>query len=751
VETTGDVREMRGRNMSDFSRPRRGRLAAFALAALVIASMTLVATPASAENPPAGFLPDENSRLASYATILSDRFDGKDQLVHLSAVGLEGTDRVDFLVCPLTADSGGTTGIIEQDELSQCTLIGSDTTPNTPVQSTFTLNIDEAYELFWDIPTDLDTQNRDILMLACSGSGTVVSGAGQNCSQTLEEDIQLDDAAGGTADQSSSGEMLSICTADTDGPGTGTNPCNAGATTQGSTERAAIDALFKEWMHGDAVPDTGFVLRGTTSPDVTTPPSLIGYLGADANQDPDGSLSFSDACLLIETFSDRLMWECDVTDIQAGTGVQEAALSFDETGGAANGSGFCGGAMNGPTANGVPDGPPADCALDTHYTAITDRRVASIVQSWTGGGGHTHQPPSPPASSGCQPGETAAKSHSNSALTATENAEACAYDQFGDPGPAGTSITHEVTAPGTITACGGTPHDHDNSGSNEMCHATGAVTVFTIGNFNSTPGTLTVTSCVESEPAGTNHGCANESIKDNLTLSYGTQPSEVFLAFDSPAPAVPADPCRTGVTVKTITVGQHAGIKVCTFDSNGNPVPTDTNPFRLQWTITGALGEGGATAVRFNPSPPPSETTGEQGHAGAGIDGIQPGINFVSAFLMNEVGDPIDDFLVEVQVKPARDVPTNLIVRRGPKFIRGKAKTEDECQPGRQATLFRRRRGPDSVIGVDTTNALGRWGVRTGKRRGTYYARIAAGTATDVETGEQLNCLPDQSKDVRRQ
>jgi hypothetical protein len=53
------------------------------------------------------------------------------------------------------------------------------------------------------------------------------------------------------------------------------------------------------------------------------------------------------------------------------------------------------------------------------------------------------------------------------------------------------------------------------------------------------------------------------------------------------------------------------------------------------------------------------------------------------------------------------------------------------------------------VIGVDTTNFLGRWGVRTGTRRGRYYARIAAATATDAQTAGLLNCLPAESKDVR--
>jgi hypothetical protein len=98
----------------------------------------------------------------------------------------------------------------------------------------------------------------------------------------------------------------------------------------------------------------------------------------------------------------------------------------------------------------------------------------------------------------------------------------------------------------------------------------------------------------------------------------------------------------------------------------------------------------------------------------------------------------------------ARDVPTNLTANTNRKFIRGKAVTEDECQPGREVTLFRRRKGPDSVVGINTTNTLGRWAVKTGRSRGTYYAEIAGGQATDAVSGEALTCLPDQSKDVRR-
>jgi WD40-like Beta Propeller Repeat len=97
-----------------------------------------------------------------------------------------------------------------------------------------------------------------------------------------------------------------------------------------------------------------------------------------------------------------------------------------------------------------------------------------------------------------------------------------------------------------------------------------------------------------------------------------------------------------------------------------------------------------------------------------------------------------------------RDVPTNLTAKKNRKFIRGKAITEEECIPGREVTLFRRKKGTDPIVGINTTNTLGRWAVKTGRRQGTYYATIKAGQATDSVTGEALNCLPDQSKDVRR-
>jgi hypothetical protein len=626
---------------------RRGRASKFASLA-VVACMTvgvgLIATPAFAEDPPAAFLPDDTAP-SGEANQLSDRFDGHDQLAHLTGVATTAADRMDFYVCPVGADAGS--GTIEQAELPQCTLIGSDTTANTPAQSTFVLNIDEAYEFFWDIPTALDTLSRDILMLACTGTGTVVSGAGQNCSQSLEEAIFLDDAAGGTAGQTSSGEIVSMCTTDPDVDGIapggplGNDTCYAGTTTQGSTQRATIDARFELFKHGDAIPDTGALFRVSTSTDIVNPnPPLIGIdIGADANDDPDTLTAFT-FCTQIETFPDRTTWECQLTNAQLGAGVQEAAIYTQEDGGG-GGTGDCAGG-----------GGVGTCVFDSHYTAITPRAAAAVKQSWVSGGGHTHQPPSPGANAGCEAGETQVKSHSNPTLVGTETGEICVTDQFGDPLP-GVDVLEEITAPGNLN--GG--NDHDGDGRNE--HDDGGVTgssgtvAFTVSNFNSTPGSATLTSCVEGQPTSTTtgHGCTNETLKDTLTVSWATTPNEVFLAYTGTATNA-SDPCRTGATIANGVVGQRESLIVCTFDSSGNPVSTDVDASRLQWTITGAHGAD-QPSVRFVGSPP--QETGGNAQATVEIEDIGPGDNFIQVTLLNANGDFQDAFFVEKDVAGAAD------------------------------------------------------------------------------------------------
>ena len=701
--------------------------------------------------------PNPGTPQGCIADYLSDKFDGVDSLAHLTAVATPETTQVTWYACPLG------TAVTTQAALSSCNVvIGTDTTGVIPpIGPGASSPADEAYDVNWDIPGNLDQQRRDIAALACIGTAQQVEGGQANCRVDEEDSIFLEDAQTGAAqNQTTSGEFGQY------------------RTLQGcfnvAPGNAACDAAYKAFPHGSPVPNDGFDFKAFTSDEVNNLQSAINE-PADAQNEPnnatfDGFVN----CTLEQTFTNFKRWRCAIGDALIANDAELAVNLLNANGAGAQPTGTAGycNSNNNPNVTDFDPGtggnqapPPAQnqvpgahdaCVMDVHYIVSSARQASRFVQTFA------PNPPSPSANASCANPDTDETSN----LGTTEDAILCLFDQFTDPfaGP----WTEQTSGAGQIADCGpeGTGHDHNGDGLFEDCVGNtgpdGVSAGLTFQNPAGPTGDQTLTGCYDPQnqttnPPVANHGCADAGTTLTATkvIHWGTTASEVFLAFNNPAPANAADPCRTGVTFKANTVGDHDDITVCTFDSSGNPVPTDISPQRIQWSITGAQGEE-PTAIRFNPAPPPSETSGSGASAQAGIDAVQEGDNFVNVFLLNANGDVVDTFFLEKQVHesdeppPPRDVPTVLTIKKSPKFIRGKAQTEDECQPGRQVTLFRRRRGPDSVIGVDTTNSLGRWGVRTGKRRGTYYARIAAGQATDAQTGGQLNCLPDQSRDVRR-
>jgi hypothetical protein len=248
-------------------------------------------------------------------------------------------------------------------------------------------------------------------------------------------------------------------------------------------------------------------------------------------------------------------------------------------------------------------------------------------------------------------------------------------------------------------------------------------------------------------------------------------PQRVLLVFNAPPPSDPSDACAGGSNWRHNQPGDHDELTACTFDAAGNPVATDATDHSLRWS-SGDGQNDTPDAVRFNPTPPPEETTGATATATAGIDAVTPGGTHVTVSLVDGNGVTVDWYSVEKQIAgggcgpppgsspgrsasrapqtSCRDVPTVLTARPRRSFIRGRAKTESECRANRQVTVFLRRRGTDDVVGVDTTGDGGRWRVRTGKPESRYYARVSAVQATDVESGGTINCLPDQSNDVPR-
>jgi len=684
--------------------------------------------------------------------LLSDKFDGTDAVAHLTAVATPETDSVTWYACPenFTAAAGTDEPPAPTNaQLASCNVtIGSDSTGVVPpIGPSASSPADEAYDVNWDIPGSLDQQRRDIVALACIGAGQNLDNPQPNCRADVEQSIFLEDAQTGVAaNQSTSGEMTIYRT------GAANGACG------GSPLSSACTSNFKPFTHGSPVPNNGFTLRATTSDDVGSLAALVNS-PSDAQTEPSGSNDLNGpTCTLLQTATNFKTWECVLGDGDIPDDAEMAVNITDISTPASKPEGqggYCNSENNPastPAAQNSVAGAHDGCTLDMHYAVSSARAAANLIQTFE------PNPPSPSGTASCAAPDTDEASQ----LGTTEDVRICVFDQFGDPFSA--PVTESTSGQGEIADCGTlTAHDHNGDGTIDDCHGTsggGVATGITVANPSGPTGDQILTSCVDPQnstanPPVANHGCADATgaLVKTLTVHWATRATEVFLAFNNPAPSNAADPCRTGTTFKRNDVGDHDDLTVCTFDSNGNPVPTDTSAQRLQWTITGAQGEE-PTAVRFNPAPPPDETTGSGATATAGVDAVQEGDNFINVFLLDSNGDVIDAFSVEKQVHRApitRDIPTNLTAKKGRKFIRGKAKSsESECRSNRNVTLFRRRKGPDDVVGSDSTNQFGRWGVKTGRRRGTYYARVSAAQTTDAQTGDTLNCLADQSQDVRR-
>jgi hypothetical protein len=246
----------------------------------VLGSLLLPAPPASAADPPASFLPDEDGVGILDGNRLSDRFDGVDSRAHLTMVAAPSSLRAEWFVCPQKVDDlNGMAGFIDQVELAECTKIGQDDEPKAPAGAPAS---DEAYELFWDIPAAQDSRTRDILVLECVGDVTIV-GLGGTCAQTLEENIVLDDAQAGG--RTTSGDIYQICTAYR---GLLSDPCRVGGDLRGGGRQtyAGATELFHLFDHGDVVPNDGFVLRVRTSSDALSLAAFIDA-GADRVNEPD--------------------------------------------------------------------------------------------------------------------------------------------------------------------------------------------------------------------------------------------------------------------------------------------------------------------------------------------------------------------------------------------------------------------------------------------------------------------------------
>jgi hypothetical protein len=95
-------------------------------------------------------------------------------------------------------------------------------------------------------------------------------------------------------------------------------------------------------------------------------------------------------------------------------------------------------------------------------------------------------------------------------------------------------------------------------------------------------------------------------------------------------------------------------------------------------------------------------------------------------------------FLPAVSVAGA-SYSTKVIVSLKTPAFHGKLKSNSSaCATNRTVKLFRRKPGPDRLLGTDTSNGKAKWSIPIALRPGTYYAKAPA-------TG---SCRPAKSKSL---
>jgi hypothetical protein len=667
------------------------RLFGVMLTVALVGGLLSVASPVSAQDPPpASLLPDQDGTAvpAKFGNRLSDKFDGTDDVAHLTAVAPEATDRVQWRRCPTTATSP-----LDNAELATCNVtIGEDTEGVSVGPTGGFVSPDEAYDITWDIEV---SGTVDIAVLACIGAGEDVE-AGGNCVATLEEGIIVEDTDDADLTDTSTGEITSICTA-------GAATC----TLAGNPDVSADD--FTDFDHGDPVPDDGFTIRATTAPELNTPPLLHAELfAASANGEQDGVVIADVACVLLSAQATHATWECTFTGAQVPDNTTMSLL-IDNNGG---GVGNCA-------------GPGVFCILDAHYTRSETRVASTAVLTFTGllsaHGANCDDP----------------VTEESNELGDTQAVDLCLTDQFGDAFAAGDATialdTSVVTTSG-FTACDGTAEDHDGDGYSEHCEGTTDADGVLRGEVTNPQdlappadrGDQVITGCSEGEPdpADADHGCADETVVASITKTWFSLPSVVHLVFADTGD--PADPCLTGDSFKENKVGETDTLLACTFDNFGNPTTTDQEGGgRLQWTIDTTQG-GDKTGVEFT-SPPPSETDAATAQATAEIVATRRSGNFICVDLENVRGSgaTADDDCVEKVVSPGGGggrADSKVTIKD--KF-KGRVKSPSaNCKNGRKVYLKKAKPGKDKTIGTDNAGPAGRWRISKPNAHGRFYAKV---------------------------
>jgi hypothetical protein len=77
----------------------------------------------------------------------------------------------------------------------------------------------------------------------------------------------------------------------------------------------------------------------------------------------------------------------------------------------------------------------------------------------------------------------------------------------------------------------------------------------------------------------------------------------------------------------------------------------------------------------------------------------------------------------------------------------GAVKSAKKCKPQREVVVRKVRKGPDPVVGRDTTNRRGKWSATVEDAKGRYFAKVAKRVFTQGST--RVECGGARSKTIR--
>ncbi len=595
---------------------RYRRTLAVALALCTSAFVGLVGTTAAQAAPPTdhqNFYPNDTDGLTDGTDTLvpeeylSDREDGQGETAHLSAVATTDTVVVRWYHCPAgIAGADGTAGsgdpaagdAVTQADVNSCAFIDEDTTPTTPEPPTSSTGlpvviVDEAYEIFWGIPTSLDDDVRDILTLACTvtpTAGAEISGG--NCRSEAEDDVYLEDAQTGTSPQSGAAEWDQVCY----------QISNCEPTTAGSQNFDFIHGMSWPNVLTGAMDETE--ASATASADIdglsgsifATVDAVTEYAGGAADESVE-DLSADVTTSLFKVFDDFEFSSYPDNDEMSVILSDADLFAYDAD----------------PTCKSAADN-NLECVFDAHYVVS---RALNVAQA------HIHNdadPATPGDQAGASPNQQTCNEQNRTKTGEIETDEAdevigCLFSNFtefedidGD-GDMEKNNDHLLDAPGTfeitsnnatfaattapapvITAtasCEGTAHDHDANGLSEHCHVTNmggddkaeGVLVAVTG------GAINVDFCSDPDaglPENTTnaaHGCGDEAASLRDTASKNSTPivDHNHLRLSSEA----TGNCHAGTASHTAQAGTAVNLTGCAQDAFHNGAP-DT---RVIWRI----------------------------------------------------------------------------------------------------------------------------------------------------------------------